>query len=107
MSRSLLSLILLIILTLLMVFWQMMGFYVLHLFSTTYSFLMHALQPLVPDHAIREILVILIGPLLLALIPVFIYWIFRRRWLYEYMTVVWCIWLVMMTMVMIKQGHHV
>lgn len=106
MSRSLLSFIVLIMATLLLLFWQVIGVNLLHLFSDTYRFLMQGLQPFISDHAIRQILVVLITPLLLGLVPVFLYWIFQRRWLYEYMTFVWCIWIVLMTMLIIKQGYH-
>lgn len=106
MSRSLVSLVFLIGATLLMLFWHAMGAHLLHTFSMTYTFLMNFMQPFLRDHSLRQIVVVLLAPLLLGLIPVFIYWIIRRRWLYEYMTIVWCIWLVMITMVMIKQGYR-
>lgn len=107
MSRPLLSFILLILGTLLLCFWHSLGIHVLHFFSITYSFLMRSLQVLINDHWLRQVIVVILLPLLLALIPVFFYWIFRRRWLYEYMSIAWCIWLVLVTMIVMRQGMHV
>lgn len=104
MSKSLLSFILLILGTVILFFWHNLGVHVLHFFSVTYSFLMHSLQALIYDHWLRQMIVVILLPLLLALIPVFLYWVLKRRWLYEYMTFVWCVWLVLITMIILRQG---
>lgn len=104
MSRSMYSFVALVAATLAILFWQTMGVHLLHSVSTVYRLLMHSLQPLVVDHTLRQGAVVIIASLLFGLVPVFIYWVVKRRWLYEYMTFVWCIWIILMTMILIKQS---
>lgn len=106
MSRTLLSFIVLLVFTIIFLFWQNIAVSILHVISHLYSFCMHALGALIHDHRIRQILVILLVSLLLGLIPVFLYWVMKRRWYEGYMSVVWCIWVILMTMIIVRIGAH-
>jgi hypothetical protein len=104
MSRSWVSFFFLIMATSFFLLWQAVGFHLLHYLSQAYSVLMQSIHPFVRDHSIRQIIVVITAPLLLALIPSVIYRIVTRRWLTEYMSIVWSIWWVLMTLIVIKQG---
>lgn len=43
---------------------------------------------------IRELLALLVIPIVIALIPTIIYWLVRRRWFPWFMEVVWVVWLI-------------
>lgn len=102
MSRSLLSFMGLIMMTVLLLVWHSIGANILHLVSFLFTFLMHNLNLFIHGHFIRRIIVVIFLPLLLGLIPAFLYWIVRRQWLYSYMTFVWCIWIILMTLIIIQ-----
>lgn len=106
MPKSLVSFVLLFICTVIILFWQNLGVEFLRALSQIYSFGMHAMQNLILDHLFRQILIVLVVSLLLGLIPVFIYWVVRRRWYYGYMPMVWCIWVVLMTMIIVRVGSQ-
>lgn len=106
MSKTLWSFILLLVATVLILFWQSIGVSCLHMISHFYSFCMQSLHGLIHDHLLRQILVIVFVSLVLGLIPVFIYWIMHRRWYQGYMSVVWCVWVILMTMIIVRAGAH-
>lgn len=51
---------------------------------------------------IRQQIAILCLPFLVALVPTLIYWFTRRKWFPYFMQIVWVIWLVEITMIVIQ-----
>jgi hypothetical protein len=98
---------LLIIATLLTLFWQNIAIQLLHFLSSCYSFLMHSLQKFFMNHSLRQVIVVVVLPLLTALLPAFLYWIIQRRWLQNYIAVSWCVWLVLVTMIVLKNKAYI
>lgn len=51
---------------------------------------------------IRNLLALLAIPILLAAVPVFIYWLAKRQWFPYFMEVVWVTWLVQTSILIIQ-----
>lgn len=100
--KKLLVLLLLIILSIGVVLFAKELSWVLHGIVGFHEWLLARLAPLIGNYLLRSVVVLTLIPLLLALIPAFIYWIFKRRWLPEYWVVVWGIWLVLMALMVYR-----
>jgi len=98
---KLISILILILLSVLAVFFIPEVRIILHGIADAHHFLLDKLALLIKgDYAakiIRTTLALVLIPLILALIPAFIYWLFKRRMMPNYMAVVWVIWFVLIT----------
>ena len=95
------SILVLIILSILAVFFLPEVRIVLHWIADAHQFLLDKLALLIHgDHTakiVRLTLALVLVPLIIALIPAFIYWLFKRRMMPNYMAVVWVIWFGLVT----------
>ena len=98
---KLVSILILIILSILAVFFIPELRIILHWIADAHRFLLDKLALVIAGgeiaRVIRTTLALVIIPLLLALIPAFFYWLVKRRMMPNYMAVVWVIWCVLIT----------
>lgn len=96
------NIILLIALSIIAIFFLSEIRMVLHWISDAHTFLLDKLALVIHGgelaRVIRMTLALVIVPLIIALIPAFIYWIFRRRMMPNYMAIVWMIWFILITL---------
>lgn len=96
-----LNLLLFIILSILMVFLIREMHVVVRWIDIAHQWIINSLALIISGGEIARIIRLSLGlilvPLIIALIPAFIYWIFKRSWLPYYMTIVWVIWLILVT----------
>lgn len=95
------SILILIILSLLAVFLIPEIRIILHWIIDAHHFLLAKLAIIITgDHIgkiLRTTLALVLVPFILALVPAFIYWLFKRRTMPNYMAVVWVVWSVLVT----------
>lgn len=100
------SILLLIVLSVLVIFFTKEIQIVLHWIAQAHDFLLNKLVLLINGDKTAKLiqlsLSLIIIPLVLALIPAFIYWIFKRRMMRDYLAVVWVIWFILVTIVTYK-----
>ncbi len=76
---------------------------VLQWIADAHQFLSDKLALLIPGdswiHIARLSLALMIIPLIVASIPAFIYWLFKRHSMPNIMTVIWIIWVVLVTII--------
>jgi hypothetical protein len=100
------SILILIILSILAVFFLREFHIALHWIAEAHQYLLNKLVLIIPGdqtgRIIRTSMALIIIALVFALIPAFIYWLFRRRMMPEYLTVVWVIWFVLITILAYK-----
>lgn len=104
--NKLTNILILIIVSLIAVFTMPLVHVGLHWIADAHQFLLDKLALVFQGGGIGKIvrlsLAIIIIPLFMALIPAFVYWIFRRRWIPHYMAIVWVIWFMLVTLLAYK-----
>lgn len=98
MSKAI-SILLLIVLSVAVVFFTREISFVLHWMAAGHQYLVEKLALLIANRSLRLTAALILAPLLLALIPAFIYWIFKRKMLPDYFAVVWVIWFILVTLI--------
>lgn len=100
---KLVSVLILVILSILAVFFIPEVRILLHWIADAHRFLLDKLALLIAGgeiaRVVRTTLALVIIPFIIALIPAFFYWLFKRRMMPNYMAVVWVIWFVLLTIV--------
>lgn len=96
------SCLLLIILSVIVVFFGKEIGIILQWIALAHSFFLAKLAIILPNFLLRATLALILIPLLLALIPAFVYWLFKRRMLPNYMAVVWVIWFILATLIVYR-----
>lgn len=97
------SFLLLIIFSVVVVFFTKEIQMILHWIAQAHDILLNKLTLLIHGGQTAKLiqlsLSLILIPLILALIPAFIYWLFKRRMLPDYLAVVWAIWFVLVALV--------
>jgi hypothetical protein len=104
--KKFINILLLIVLSLIISYFLREVHVLLHWLADAHQFLLNKLALLFPANRwgrmLSVTLALVIIPFLIALIPAFIYWLFKRSAMPGYLVAVWVIWFVLITILAYK-----